>query len=93
MGEYRVLVRRSVVKDLARVPKRDLRRILERINLLARDPRPPGHEKLAGQARYRIRQGDYRIVYSVQDSDLSVWVVKVGHRRDIYDRLGKSENR
>jgi mRNA interferase RelE/StbE len=90
MGEYRLLLRRSVAKDLERVPKRDLKRILERIRLLAREPRPPGHEKLAGHERYRIRQGDYRIVYSVQDEDLSVWIVKVGHRRDIYDRLTKT---
>ena len=89
MDEYRVLLRRSVVKDLERVPKRDLRRILERIRLLGQEPRPPGHEKLAGEERYRIRQGDYRIVYSVQDDDRSVWVVKVGHRRDIYERLAK----
>jgi mRNA interferase RelE/StbE len=90
MGEYNVFVRRSVAKDLEGIPRRDLRRILERIGLLGRDPRPPGHEKLAGQNRYRIRQGDYRIVYSVQDADLSVWVVKVGNRRDIYERLGNT---
>jgi mRNA interferase RelE/StbE len=89
MAEYRVLLRRSVGKDLERVPKRELRRILGRIGLLAQDPRPPGHEKLAGENRYRVRQGDYRIVYSVQDSDLSVWIVKVGHRRDVYDRLAR----
>jgi mRNA interferase RelE/StbE len=87
MAEYRILFRRSVGNDLEHVPKRDLRRILERIGHLSRDPRPPGCEKLAGQNRYRVRQGDYRIVYSVQDGDRSVWVVKVGHRRDVYDRL------
>jgi len=87
MGEYRVFVRRSVAKDLECIPKRDLKRILERIRLLAQEPRPPGHEKLAGEDRYRIRQGDCRIVHSVQDEDRSIWIVKVGHRRDIYDRL------
>ena len=87
MDGYGVFARRSVTKDLERVPKRDLRRILGRIRLLARDPRPPGHEKLAGEERYRIRQGDYRIVYSVQGRDRTVWVAKVGPRRDIYDRL------
>ena len=87
MGEYRVFLRRSVGKDIERIPKRDLKRILDRIRLLGRDPRPPGHESLAGQDRYRIHQVDYRIVYSVQDDDRSIWIVKVGHRRDIYDRL------
>jgi len=47
-------------------------------------PRPPGCEKLTGQERYRIRQGNYRIIYSIQDLELTIWVVKVGHRRDIY---------
>ncbi|MFH1218964.1 MAG: type II toxin-antitoxin system RelE/ParE family toxin [Candidatus Eisenbacteria bacterium] len=78
MGEYKVLVRRSVAEDLECIPKRDLKRVLQRIRMLARDPRPPGHEKLAGHERYRVRQGDYRIVYSVQDDDLSVWIVNMG---------------
>jgi len=93
MGEYRVFVRRSVAKDLECIPKRDLKRILERIRPLVQEPRPPGHEKLAGEDRYRIRQGDYRIVYSVQDDDRSVWIVKVGRRRDIYNRLTKRVDR
>ena len=49
-----------------------------------KDPRPPGHETPTGQDRYRVRQGRYRIVYSIQDKDLTVWVVKVGHRMNIY---------
>ena len=63
---------------------KDLKRILSRIETLKRDPRPPGCEKLTGQERYRLRQGRYRIVYSVQDDALTVWVVKVGHRKDVY---------
>ena len=57
---------------------------LGRIEALAEDPRPPGCEKLTGQQRYRLRQGRYRILYSIQDDELTIWVVKVGHRKDIY---------
>jgi mRNA interferase RelE/StbE len=84
MAAYKVYFRKSVEKDFSAVPKKDLRKILHRIEALAKDPRPPGHEKLTGQERYRVRQGRYRIVYSIQDKQLTVWIVKVGHRKDIY---------
>jgi len=87
MAGYRIYLRESVLKDLEKIPKKDLRRILSRIKSLATDPRPAGHEKLAGQERYRVRQGNYRIVYSIQDDELTVWIVKVGHRRDVYRKL------
>ena len=85
MGKYEVSLRRSVLKkDLPRIPKADVRRIVEAIRSLADDPRPHGVQKLSGQERYRVRQGNYRIVYSVQDEERTVWVVKVGHRREVY---------
>ncbi len=84
MAEYKVYFKESVEKDLIAVPKKDLLKILGRIKTLSKDPRPYGHEKLTGHERYRIRQGRYRIVYSIQDEELTVWVVKVGHRKDIY---------
>lgn len=84
MAAYSVFFKESVQKDLDDIPKKDLRKILTRIKSLAADPRPPGSEKLTGQDRYRLRQGRYRIVYSVQDEKQSVTVVKVGHRKDIY---------
>ncbi len=84
MAEYKVYFKESVEKDFSVIPKNDLRKILKRIGALAKNPRPPGHEKLTGQERYRIRQGRYRIVYSIQDEELTVWVVKVGHRKDVY---------
>jgi mRNA interferase RelE/StbE len=84
MAAYKVYFRESVEKDLAVIPKGDIKKILQRIKALTEDPRPWGCEKLTGQERYRIRQGRYRILYSVQDKDLAVWVVKVGHRKDIY---------
>ena len=72
MAEYRVYFKKSVEKDLEAIPKRDLKNILQRIAILVQNPRPVGHEKLTGQERYRIRQGRYRIVYSVQDEVLTV---------------------
>jgi len=70
-----------VRKDLATIPKNDLQRIIERIGNLAENPRPLGCEKLFGQEKYRLRQGNYRIIYSIEDAQLIVWVVKVGRRR------------
>ncbi len=84
MAEYKIYFEESVEKDLRTIPKKDLGKILLRIQALATDPRPPGHEKLTGQQRYRIRQGRYRIIYSIQDGQCTVWVVTVGHRKDIY---------
>ncbi|WP_235185551.1 type II toxin-antitoxin system RelE family toxin [Desulfonatronum thiodismutans] len=59
-------------------------KILGRIKDLENDPRPPGSEKLTGQERYRLRQGNYRIVYSIQDDELTVWIVTIGHRKGVY---------
>jgi mRNA interferase RelE/StbE len=84
MAAYKVFFRKSVRKDFEIIPKKDLQRILKRIENLVDDPRPHGCEKLADQERYRLRQGRYRIIYSIQDDELTIWVVKVGHRKDIY---------
>ena len=84
MAAYKIFFKKSVEKDFKVIPKKDLVKILERIEALAEEPRPPGCEKLSGQQKYRLRQGRYRILYSVQDDELTIYVVKVGHRRDIY---------
>ena len=84
MVAYKLFFKKSVQKDFGSIPKKDLKRILSRIESLSEDPRPKGCEKLTGQERYRLRQGRYRILYSIQDDELTVWVVKVGHRKDIY---------
>ncbi len=84
MAAYKVYFKESVEKDFGAIPKKDLVKILSRIRGLAANPRPSGCEKLTGQERYRVRQGRYRIVYSIQDDVLTVWIVKVGHRKDIY---------
>ncbi|MBN1829747.1 MAG: type II toxin-antitoxin system RelE/ParE family toxin [Deltaproteobacteria bacterium] len=81
---YNIFFKRSVEKDFKTIPKRDLDRILDRIKKLAEDPRLSGSEKLTGQERYRVRQGLYCIVYSIQNNDLTIWVVRIGHQKDIY---------
>jgi len=84
MEKYEVVFKKSVSKDLRAMPKRDLARILKWFQSLAEEPRPQGCEKLSGQDRYRVRQGVYRIIYEIQDDLLTVVVVKVGHRREVY---------
>jgi mRNA interferase RelE/StbE len=84
MGRYKVVFRKSVSKDLRAFPKKDVERILKRTLSLQEEPRPHGCEKLSGQERYRVRLGVYRIIYEIQDDVLTVVVVKVGHRREVY---------
>lgn len=84
MASYKLHFRKSVSRDLRRLPASDIQRILKKIELLAEDPRPRGCEKLSGLERYRVRQGVYRIVYEIDDGRVIVTVVKVGHRRHIY---------
>ena len=86
MARYSVRIKTSAVKEIKAIPtKRERQRIVNRISALADDPRPLGCQKLAGgENRFRVRQGRYRIVYSVEDSELIVEVVRVGHRKDVY---------
>ena len=83
MAAYELVIRPSVRKDVESVPTKDLKRILARIEKLREDPRPPGSMRLSGNEYYRIRQGNYRIIYEVADAPLIVVVVKIGHRRDV----------
>ena len=88
MGQYRVLIKPSAVKEIEAVPrKKDRQRIVKWIEQLGDEPRPAGCQKLSAHDRYRIRQGQYRIVYGVEDDRLIVYVVKVGHRKDVYRAL------
>jgi mRNA interferase RelE/StbE len=84
MAEYEIFFKESVWKDLKKIPRRELKKILSRVENLGNDPRPMGCEKLTGEELYRIRQGKYRIVYTLHDNELTVWVVKIGHRKDVY---------
>jgi mRNA interferase RelE/StbE len=89
MAKYKLFFRTSVEKDLKPLPKRDLVKILTCIESLATNPQPSDYEKLTGLQRYRVRQGNYRILYSIQDKELTVWVVKIGHQKDVYRNLLK----
>ena len=84
MAGYRIFFKVSVEKDLRKIPQEEIKKILQKIDLLAANPRPPGSEKLTGQERYRIRQGRYRILYSIEDNELTIWVVKISHHKDVY---------
>jgi len=84
VANYKLLIKPSAVKELEALPAKDRRRLVARLQRLSADPRPPGSEKLSGQYLYRIRQGNYRVLYSVEDLALIVLVIKVGHRREVY---------
>ena len=85
---YNVEISRKALKDLQSLPKREMLRIATEIEDLGRDPRPFGSKKLAGdEVFYRIRVGDYRIIYEIQNPALVVLVVQIGHRKDIYNVL------
>lgn len=84
MVKYKLQIKPSAVKELEKLPRKDLQKIVKKIQLLSIDPRPVGCEKLSGEEKFRIRQGNYRIIYSIEDDRLIVFVVKIGHRRDIY---------
>jgi mRNA interferase RelE/StbE len=84
VASYKIEIKRSAAKELEQLPPKDRARVATRIQSLAADPRPPGAEKLSGQERYRVRQGNYRILYEIQDDLVVVVVVKIGHRRDVY---------
>ena len=84
MASYRVFIKPSAAKELEGVPLRDRRRLVARIGRLASDPRPRGCEKLTGAERYRIRQGAWRVLYTIEDDVVRVVVVRIGHRREVY---------
>jgi mRNA interferase RelE/StbE len=86
MANYKLVFRKSVSRDFRSIPKKDVARILQRLECLQENPRPADSEKLSGQERYRIRQGVYRVVYGVEDELLVVTVVRVGRRKHVYKR-------
>ncbi|WP_306480808.1 type II toxin-antitoxin system RelE/ParE family toxin [Limnobacter sp.] len=84
MANYKIVFKKSVVKDLRSISNPDVRRILSTIDQLAINPRGEGCKKLTGLELYRVRCGDYRIVYEIKNSELIVSVIKVGHRSGVY---------
>jgi len=86
VARYRLQIKHSAARELERIDRKpDRQRLVARIQVLSMDPRPPGCEKLSGHAdRYRVRQGDYRVVYAANDAERMVLIVKIGHRREVY---------
>ena len=81
---YDLRIKPSAVKELRALQPADRRRVVDRIQALAEEPRPRGCEKLTGGSRYRVRQGSQRVLYEMDDEAQIVTVVKIGHRRDVY---------
>ena len=84
MASYSLFLKPSAVKELEALPLAQRRRVVTRIRGLADEPRPQGSEKLSGEEKYRIRQGTYRVLYTIDDAQQQVVVVKIAHRRDAY---------
>jgi mRNA interferase RelE/StbE len=84
MASYSVLINRKVQKQLDKIPEPYYSNIKTAILNLGTDPRPNGCKKLKGREEFRIREGNYRVIYDIQDDVLNVLVVKVGHRKDVY---------
>ena len=84
MASYSVLIKRSAAKELEAVPKQDREKLVARIRALADNPRPHGSEKVAGDDKYRIRYGVYRVLYEIDDASVVITVVRVAHRREVY---------
>ena len=84
MARYRIEVKKSAVKELSQIPKKDLVKIVKNINSLADNPRPRGSKKLSREEKYRIRYGKHRILYLIKDDLLVIYVIKVAHRKDVY---------
>ena len=81
---YKVILKKSAEKSLHALPKKIQARIVGTLNLLSENPFPPASVKLQGRDGYRIRTGDYRILYTVENEVLTINVVAIGHRREIY---------
>ena len=82
---YQLLIEKQVQKQLEKIPSPNYQRVKKAIKDLAKNPRPEGYKKLKGRPGYRIRQGNYRIVYEINDQILTVYILAAGHRKDIYD--------
>jgi len=87
MANHELVFRKSVAKGLKSIPNKDVSRILRRIEALRMDTRADGCMKLSGQARYRVRQGIYRIIYEIQDGRLIIVVVKVANRSGVHKAI------
>jgi len=84
MAKYKIEIKKSAAKEIKKLPSQDLKKVLVKIAALSENPRPHDSVKLTVEEKYRIRYGDYRILYSIEEAALVVYVVNVAHRRDVY---------
>ncbi len=84
MAKYKIEIKKSAIKELNKLPHNDLKKIINKIQNLADNSRPSDCKKLTSEEKYRIRSGNYRILYLIEDDILTIYVIKVGHRRDVY---------
>lgn len=85
MGKYKITFKSSVPKDLLEIPNHDVAKILTRIDSLIENPRMHGSSKLTGRDLYRVRQGNYRVLYEIDDTQLEIIVIRIAHRASVYD--------
>ena len=85
MADYRLIISRSAAKEFEALPSIIIERVREKIRSLVHDPRPPGSKKLQGRPEWRVRVGDYRILYTIDDPGKVVGIRAVGHRSRAYD--------
>ncbi len=82
---YKIVIDRFAQKQLGKISPPHFNRIVKAVNDLANNPRPNGYRKLTGRSGYRIRIGDYRVIYNIKDNILTIFIIEIGHRKDIYD--------
>jgi len=87
MASYKIEIKKSATKEISKLPNKEIHRIIDKIQALSEEPRPNTCKKLSGDEKYRIRVGNYRILYSIEDNVLVVYIVKVGHRKNIYEMI------
>lgn len=85
MAKYKIQIKRSAAKEIKKISKQYLKKILLKIGELADNPRPDGCIKLTNEEKYRIRVGVYRILYEIKENILTIIIVKAGHRKDVYN--------
>jgi len=84
MTGYRIEIKKSAAKELQKIVRKDRNRIIEKIRSLSSSPTPVGSIKLSGENKYRVRQGDYRILYEIFELTITIVIVRIAHRRDVY---------
>lgn len=84
MEKYKIEFKKTAAKELNSLPNREIKKIVVAINHLVENPRPTNSKKLSGSERYRLRVGDYRILYEIENQVLIIYIVKIAHRKDVY---------